>query len=42
MKFYEAQAFVKKIEEALQSKMIEVSIDERYLLNFDGTKEIIL
>lgn len=39
---YEAQTFVKKIEEALQSKMIEISIDERYLQNFDGTTEIIL
>jgi len=42
MKFYEAQTFVKKIEEALQSKMIEISIDERYLQNFNGTTEIIL
>lgn len=42
MKFYEAQFFVKKIEEALQSKMIEISDDGRYLYNFDGTSEIIL
>jgi len=42
MKFYEAQTFVKKIEEALHSKMIEVSPDKRYLQNFDGTTEIIL
>jgi alpha-mannosidase len=42
MKFYEAQTFVNKIEEALQSGMIEISIDERYLKNFDGTTEIIL
>jgi hypothetical protein len=42
MKFYEAQAFVKKIEEALQSKMIEISDDKRYLLNFNGTKDIII
>ena len=42
MKFYEAQTFVKKIEEALQSEMIEISDDERYLQNFDGTTDIIL
>jgi len=42
MKFYEAQTFVKKIEEALQSGMIEISDDERYLQNFDGTTDIIL
>ncbi|HOJ67129.1 MAG TPA: hypothetical protein PLZ54_09175 [Paludibacteraceae bacterium] len=42
MKFYEAQTFVKKIAEALQSKMIEISDDGRYLLNFDGTADIIL
>jgi hypothetical protein len=42
MKFFEAQTFVKKIEEALQSKMIEISVDGRYLQNFDGTTAIIL
>jgi hypothetical protein len=42
MKFYEAQTFVKKIEESLQSKMIEISDNERYLQNFDGTTNIIL
>lgn len=42
MKFYEAQTFVKKIEEALQSNMINISHDGRYLLNFDGTTDIIL
>jgi hypothetical protein len=42
MKFYEAQTFVKKIEEALQSEMIEISDDGRYLQNFDGTTDIIL
>ena len=42
LKFYEAQNFVKKIEDALQSKMIEISDDKRYLQNFDGTTEIIL
>lgn len=42
MKFYEAQTFVKKIEEALQSEMIEISDDERYLQNFDGTTDITL
>lgn len=42
MKFYEAQTYVKKIEEALGSEMIEISTDERYLQCFDGTSEIIL
>lgn len=42
MQFYEAQSFAKKIEEALQSKMIEISDDERCLQSFDGTTEIIL
>lgn len=42
MKFYEAQTFVKKIEEALQSEMIEISDNRRYLQNFDGTTDIIL
>lgn len=42
MKFYEAQTFVKKIEDALQSEMIEISHDRRYLQNFDGTTDIIL
>lgn len=42
MKFYEAQTFVKKIEEALQSEMIEISNDGRYLQDFGGTQEIIL
>lgn len=42
MKFYEAQTFVKKIEDALQSKMIVISADGRYLQNFDGKTEIIL
>lgn len=42
MKFYEAQTFVKKIEEALQSEMIEISDDGRYLQSFDGTTDIIL
>jgi hypothetical protein len=42
MKFYEAQTLVKKIEEALQSEMIEISDDGRYLQNFDGTTDIIL
>jgi len=41
MKFYEAQTFVKKIEEALRTKMIEISDDERHLQNFDGTTDII-
>lgn len=42
MKFYEAQTFVKKIEEALQSGMIDISVNERYLQNFDETTEITL
>lgn len=42
MKFYEALTFVKKIEEALQSEMIEISDNERCLQNFDGTTDIIL
>jgi hypothetical protein len=42
MKFYEAQTFVKRIEEALQTGMIEISEDERYLQNFDGTRDLIL
>jgi hypothetical protein len=42
MKFYEAQTFVKKIEDALQSETIEFSDDGRYLQSFDGTTEIIL
>lgn len=42
MKFYEAQTFVRKIEEAFQSEMIEISEDGRYLQNFDGTTDIIL
>lgn len=42
MKFYEAQLFVQKIEEALQSEMIVITHDERYLENFDGSTEIIL
>lgn len=42
MKFYEAQTFVKKIEDAIQSNMIEISDDKRHLQNFDRTPEIIL
>lgn len=42
MKFYEAQTFVKKIEDAWQSEMIEISDDGRYLKNFNGTTDIIL
>lgn len=42
LKFYEAQTFVKKIEEELQSEIIEISDDGRYLQNLDGTKDIIL
>ena len=42
MKFYEAQSFVKKIEDALQTGMIEISNDGRYLQNFDGSTDIIV
>lgn len=40
MKFYEAQTFVQKIEEALQTEMIEISDNGRYLQNFEGTTDI--
>jgi len=42
MKFHEAQIFVNKIEEALQSKMVEITKDGRYLKSFGETTEIIL
>ncbi len=42
MKFYEAQIFVKKIENAFRSGMIEISDNERQIQNFDGTTKIIL
>jgi len=42
MKFYEAQVFAKKIEDALRSEMIEISEDQRYLINFAGSKDLIL
>lgn len=42
MKYYEAQSFVKEIEEALQSEMITITDDNRYLQNFDGSTDIIL
>lgn len=42
MKFYEAQTFVKRIEEALRSEMIKISTNKRHLQNFDGTTDIIL
>lgn len=41
IKFYEAQTYIKRIEDALQSETIEFSIDDRHLLSFDG-EEIIL
>ena len=34
--------YLKKIEEALQSGMIEISDDERYLQIFEGTTDIII
>lgn len=42
MKFYEAQTFAKKIEDALQAGLIEISKDKRYLQNFDRAPDIIL
>jgi len=42
MKFYEAQTFVKKIEESLQSQLIVISNDGRHLKSFDGTTDLIL
>lgn len=42
MKFYEAQIFVKKIEEALKSEMETITDNEKYLQNFDGSIDIIL
>lgn len=42
IKFYEAQTFVKRIEEGLKSGMIKISSDHRYLCNYDDTSEIIL
>lgn len=39
-KFYEAQTFVKRIEEALRSGSIKISGDRRYLQNFDGTTHL--
>ena len=41
-KFYQAQNFAKKIEEALHSQMISITDDERHLENFDNKLEIIL
>lgn len=41
MKFYEAQMFIKKIEDALKSKTIEIARDQRHLKSFDEN-EIIL
>lgn len=41
-KFYEAQIFAQKIRDAVQSGMIKISDDGRYIQNFDGTTEIIL
>lgn len=42
IKFYEAQTFVKKIEEAIQSEMITITDNDRYLQTFDGSTDIIL
>ncbi len=42
MKFYEAQTFVKRIEDAFQSGLLKISDDGRYLVNFQGTNDIIL
>ena len=42
MKFYEAQTFIRKIEEALQSEMVIISTNNRYLQSCNGANEIIL
>jgi hypothetical protein len=42
MKFYEAQLFSKRIADAFQSGIIEISNNGRYLQNFDGTTDLIL
>ncbi len=42
MKFYDAQQFTKKIQEALREGMIIVSDDGRRLTDYNGNEEIIL
>jgi len=42
MKFYEAQQFTRKIEQAFREEMIIVSEDGRVLTDFSGNEEIIL
>lgn len=42
MKFFEAQTFVKRIEEALRAGMIEIAQNGRYLKNFDGSTDLII
>lgn len=43
MKFYEAQTFVKRLEEAFYFDLIEITDDQRYLQNpHDNTNPIIL
>lgn len=41
-KFQEAQVFAQKITKALSSGEIELSIDGKFLLSFDGSRNIIL
>jgi hypothetical protein len=42
IRFYEAQAFVRIIEEALRSGCLIITDNERYLKNFDNDDQIIL
>ena len=42
MKFYEAQQLVRKIEEAMYDNVVFISENERYLINYDYSTEIIL
>lgn len=42
LKFYEAQQFAKKINEALKDKTILISNDGRILTNYNGNSEIII
>jgi hypothetical protein len=42
MKFHDAQVFSRRIIDAIQSGMIRISNDEKYLEFFDGSSEIIL
>ena len=41
MKFYEAQVFVKSIQDAIANGIIEITKDKRYLQDYKGASEII-